>query len=161
MQQGKLRRLWLAAAAALMLPMMATVGSGTAHATPEQCDRKNAVFPAWHEPAGVEVEHWGRKARVMNDSIGDETSHGAFFQGRESGDLIWVDRSINRIPASYPKYISTADVQANGGWKQCGPFGTSSGETDHVTAVDYAIRVCIRPSGRDSKCSDSWVIDER
>lgn len=133
-----------------------------AHASPSDCD--NGSFDTFSMvESGVSFRAYGRDVQLRNGNFFNHSF--AFIDPSlyQPGDQIWVDRSINPIPNSDPKYPSTDLVIARGGWKQCGPFTRL--DSDQVmnwntdTKHHFAARACFRPNdGRPSVCG-KWYVD--
>ncbi|TKK87947.1 hypothetical protein FDA94_15405 [Herbidospora galbida] len=160
----KTRRLALSLATVVV--SVATLGllPGQAQAGTADCD---ATFRPDLYKQVYSFTASGRTVKLMNGG-GLNFSY-ANVDGGQSGDLVWIDRSRNGIPNSMPKYPSTAEVESQGGWKQCGPFKIEWWTTDgRITDLvmnwnttqqrHYATRVCIRPNGGSVSCG-SWYVD--
>jgi hypothetical protein len=91
---------------------------------------------------------------LQNESLLDTYSRAEIKSGRQSGDLVWVDRSYRRFSLSTKGIVSNATAESEG-WKQCGPFTGS--RTQSVNNSVYAARACARMSGV-SRCG-SWYVD--
>ncbi|MER5627085.1 hypothetical protein ABT061_39290 [Streptosporangium sp. NPDC002544] len=130
-----------------------------ASATPSECDQSG--IPDYYQVVG------GADVYVAGGRFLQLWNGGAFnysyarLSPRQSGEQVWIDRSLQGMPSSLPMYPTTEQVNANGGWKQCGPF--SSSESSLVMNWNtsqqrhYAVRACARIA-LGSICGN-WYID--
>ncbi|WP_157518754.1 hypothetical protein [Herbidospora mongoliensis] len=156
----------------LVLSMAAVIaGAATVVLVPAQAQAGTADCDAYLRPDVYKQVYSlsvsGRTVKLMNGAALNFSYTNV--DGGQSGDLVWIDRSRNGIPNSLPKYPSTAQVNGEGGWKQCGPFKIEWWTTDgRITDLvmnwnttqqrHYATRACIRPNGGGVTCG-SWYVD--
>ncbi|MEV4322666.1 hypothetical protein [Microbispora rosea] len=138
-----------------------TVGPiSAANATTGECDK--TWVPDYYQEVGGAGIYLGnaRYVKLMNGGAFNYSY--AQISPSDSGYTVWVDRSLQGMPSSLPMFPTTEQVQANGGWKQCGPFYSSSSSnlvmnwnTDQQR--HYAVRACAR-NALGSYCGN-WYID--
>lgn len=134
--------------------------ASAANATTGECD-KTWVPDYYKEVGGADIYLGsGRFVKLMNGGAFNYSY--AQISPSDSGYTVWVDRSLQGMPGSLPMFPTTEQVQANGGWKQCGPFYSSSSSnlvmnwnTDQQR--HYAVRACAR-NALGSFCGN-WYID--
>jgi len=154
---------WAAVSTALIVATggMVAGGATTASATTRDCDAGWKLDVYGVVGGGSSFAYAGRNVLLLNGRARNYT-HGQIISGYHRGDRIWVDRSRNKMPKT-PRHPSTALVQSHGGWKQCGPFSSSS--TDNVINWDtwnvrhYAVRACIDPAGSKPYHCGAWYTD--
>ncbi|MEU4227708.1 hypothetical protein AB0F17_25745 [Nonomuraea sp. NPDC026600] len=143
----------IGAAAGAVVPVSA------ASATPSECDQSG--IPDYYQVVvGSSPDLGDRRLQLWNGGAFNYSY--ARLSPRYSGEQVWVDRSLQGMPSSLPMYPTTEQVNANGGWKQCGPF--SSSESSLVLNWNtsqqrhYAARACARTAILGSFCGN-WYID--
>lgn len=144
------------AASLVLLSATAVVGTSAAPAaaTTADCDGNAVVGVFQRVGSGASFTYAGRSVELQNESVLDTYSRAEIKSGRQSGDLVWVDRSFRRFSLSTKGIVSDATAQSEG-WKQCGPF--SGSRTQSVINSVYAARACARMSGV-SRCG-AWYVD--
>ncbi len=149
----------LAVTAAIGLATSVVTTSAPAHATTAECDATGVVGRFRAVESGVSFDSEGRRVELQNESIFDTYSRAEIKSGYQSGDLVWIDRSINRMSSLSPKYFWGDDRVRNqgGGWRQCGPF--NGFRTQSAYSWHRATRACFRPVGGSSQCG-KWYIDQ-
>ncbi|MCB5164948.1 hypothetical protein LG634_08915 [Streptomyces bambusae] len=113
----------------------------------------------------------GRTITLYTAKITDSYAKAAIEGDVQRYDKVWIDRSLKLFTmGGSPGHPSDATVQANGGWKQCGPFEAtwwnaswnyvqSSTVALQQSGKSYAVRACMRPHDSNvSTCTD-WFID--
>ncbi|MEV4749984.1 hypothetical protein ACFQVD_34620 [Streptosporangium amethystogenes subsp. fukuiense] len=130
-----------------------------ASATPSECDQSG--IPDYYQVVIGASPNLGDRTLQLWNGGGFNYSY-ARLSPHYSGEQVWVDRSLSGMPSSLPMYPTTEQVNANGGWKQCGPF--SSSESSLVMNWNtsqqrhYAVRACARTAILGSFCGN-WYID--
>ncbi|ANH95042.1 hypothetical protein A8713_30960 [Streptomyces sp. SAT1] len=156
-----LRTATLSAALTLAAGGLVAGAATTASAAGKNCDAGSKLDAYGVVGGGSSYAYAGRNVQLLNGRTRNYT-HGQIISGYHRGDRTWVDRSRNKMPKT-PKHPSTALVKSHGGWKQCGPFNSST--TDSVINWDtskvrhYAVRVCIDPAGSKPYHCGVWYTD--
>jgi hypothetical protein len=100
----------------------------------------------------------GRHIELQNERLFDNYSRAEIKTGFQSGDQVWIDRSINTMPLSPKHFRDDAPVRnQGGGWRQCGPF--NGFRTQSALSWHRAARACWRPPGGPSECGE-WNVDQ-
>jgi hypothetical protein len=150
-----MRRLGSAAALILVSGTAVTLAPGwTARATPNDCDGYGVVGVFNRVGSGASFTYNGRSVELQNESVLDTYSRVEIKSGRQSGDLVWADRSNRRFSLSTKGIVSNATAESQG-WKQCGPF--SEARTQSVNNSVHAARACAHMDGR-TVCGN-WYVD--
>ncbi|MEV7419583.1 hypothetical protein [Streptomyces sp. NPDC089919] len=160
-------------ASVVVLSTMGLVGSAQAAAAPgvasaDNCDRlsdNDVVADSGHATAG------DRQITVYTAKVTDAYAKAAIEGYVARYDKVWIDRSVNLFSmGSSPGHPSTATVQSNGGWKQCGPFEATwwNATVNYVetptvrlqlSGKSYAVRACMMPKGSSTGTCTAWFVD--
>lgn len=144
----------VALAPALVPAWAPTWTRAQAHAAPSDCDGDAVVGRFRRVGSGASFDYKGRTVELQNESALDTYSRAEIKSGRQSGDLVWIDRSRRRFGLSAHGIIDHDTASAEG-WKQCGPF--SGKRTQSVINSVFAARACARIAG-ESRCG-AWYVD--
>jgi len=147
----------LLACLVLVIVSTTTVALGSAdqaRATPAACDGNAVVGVFQRVGSGASFSFNGRSVELQNESIFDTYSRAEIKSGRQSGDLVWIDRSYRRFELSFKGIVDDATAKSQG-WKQCGPF--SGNRTQSVINSVYASRACAQLNGV-IRCG-AWYVD--
>lgn len=159
-EKHQARHLCLLVAVLLGLTTLVVAASPqtAAQATTTECDREN-VLGYFRTVEWSSFYSKGRRIELRNESLLDIYSRAEITEGYFSGDQVWIDRSLSKMPILNPSHFWDDNyVRAlGGGWKQCGPF--NSRRTQSVYSWLYAVRACWRPPGGPSECGQ-WNIDQ-
>ena len=67
-----------------------------AQASPADCDGEAVIGRFRRVGSGASFTHRGRVVELQNESALDTYSRAEIKSGRQSGDLVWIDRSHRR-----------------------------------------------------------------
>ncbi|MGH4035842.1 hypothetical protein ACQB60_43880 [Actinomycetota bacterium Odt1-20B] len=151
-------------------PAQAAVGADSGvYTESDQCDwLSNNDFVG----ASGSADDGDRTVTTYTAKATDLYAFAAISGSVERYDKVWIDRSVNPfVMGSDASHPSDDEVQANGGWKQCGPYEATwwNAAWDYFESPtvqlqagggkSYAVRACMRPHDSDKSTCAPWFVD--